>query len=175
MNLTALEDRDRAIDRLILEPLAAASQVPTGASLIDIGSGNGSPAIPLRIARPDLVAVRLVESRMRKGVFLREVIRQLQLERIVVENARYERLLTETDLHAGHDVLTLRGVAWNAETLQRLQRFIRSGGLICLFAGESDGRTRRTLSGLQPPLSWQRTEPLIDSLQSRLIMVRVDR
>lgn len=174
MNLTALEDPDKATDRLIVEPLAAASRVPFGASLIDIGSGNGSPAIPLRIARPDLGPVRLVESKMRKGVFLREAIRQLQLEGVVVENDRYEALLTRADLHEAHDVLTLRGVAWNTGVLGRLQRFVRSGGRICLFAGGRGEGPEADEVELRRPLVWEGAYPLIASLRSRLIMVRVD-
>ena len=175
MNLTALDDPDQAIDRLIVEPLAAAEHVPFGASVIDIGSGNGSPAIPLRIARPDLVSVRLVESRMRKGVFLREAIRELRLDRVVVENDRYEALLGNPALHDAHDALTLRGVAWDVAALFRLQRFVRPGGLICLFAsGRTDRRGEDEL-GLQSPLAWQASAPLGATLGSRLIMVRVDR
>ncbi|MXY23319.1 MAG: 16S rRNA (guanine(527)-N(7))-methyltransferase RsmG [Acidobacteria bacterium] len=175
MNLTALDGPDQAIDRLIVEPLAAARHIPLGASVIDIGSGNGSPAIPLRIARPDLVAVRLVESRMRRGVFLREVIRELRLDRVVVENDRYEALLEDPALHDAHDALTLRGVAWDVAVLSRLQRFLRPGGLICLFAsGRADGQGVDDL-GLQPPLVWHASAPLGATLGSRLIMVRVDR
>ena len=174
MNLTALEDPDRAIDRLIVEPLAAATHVPPGASLIDIGSGNGSPAIPLRIARPDLAAMRLVESRMRKGVFLREAIRQLQLNRVVVENHRYEALLSRADVCGAHDILTLRGVAWDAEVLQRLRYFVRPGGRLCLFAGDGGEDPEGIQPPLHAPLAREGTYPLIASLRSRLIMVRVD-
>ena len=175
MNLTALDDRDQAIDRLIVEPLAAAKHVPFGVSVIDIGSGNGSPAIPLRIARPDLGSVRLVESRMRKGVFLREVIRELRLDRVVVETDRYEALLENPALHDAHDALTLRGVAWDVAVLSRLQRFLRPGGLICLFAGERADRNGEEDLELQSPLVWQASAPLGAALGSRLIMVRVDR
>lgn len=175
MNLTALVDRDQAVDRLVVEPLAAAKHLPIGASVIDIGSGNGSPAIPLRIARPDLAAVRLVESKLRKGVFLREAIRQLQLARVVVENDRYETLLGNASLHGAHDVLTLRGVAWDAGALLRLKRFLRPGGLLCLFAGgRAEGAGEDDLE-LRAPLVWQASYSLGDSLRSRLIMVRVDR
>ncbi len=175
MNLTALEEPDRAVDRLIVEPVAAARHVPPGASLIDIGSGNGSPAIPLRIARPDLATVRLVESKLRKGVFLREAIRQLQLDRVVVENDRYETLLNRADLCNAHDILTLRGVAWDAGVLQRLRHFVRPGGRIGLFTGGGGEAAEEIPPELDAPLAREGIYPLIASLRSRLIMVRVDR
>src|SRR5690606_27032724 len=55
INLTALnlESGDAAIDRLLIEPLLASRHVKSSdAAIIDIGSGGGSPAIPLAIAAP---------------------------------------------------------------------------------------------------------------------------
>ena len=46
----------------------------------DIGSGGGSPAIPLKLARPTL-PLPMVESKTRKAVFLREAVRALGLAR----------------------------------------------------------------------------------------------
>ena len=96
INLTALDDPDAAIDRLILEPLLAARHVPEGASVIDIGSGGGSPAIPLKLAAPR-IKLWMVESKTRKSAFLREAIRQLDLRECFVETRRYEELLVAAD------------------------------------------------------------------------------
>ena len=55
-NLTSLPVETlshEALDRIILEPIAAAADFPTiPLCWIDLGSGGGSPAIPLRIVRP---------------------------------------------------------------------------------------------------------------------------
>ena len=52
INLTALPLReltDQAVDRLLIEPLAAARYLPEGPLVwFDLGSGGGSPALPLR-------------------------------------------------------------------------------------------------------------------------------
>ncbi len=68
INLTALDDPDAAIDRLILEPLLAARHLPEGASVIDIGSGGGSPAIPLKLAAPR-IKLWMVESKHARARF----------------------------------------------------------------------------------------------------------
>jgi 16S rRNA (guanine527-N7)-methyltransferase len=78
INLTSLGDTDESVDRLIMEPLAAARFLPRGGRLIDIGSGGGSPAIPLAIALRTS-ALTMVESRGRKAAFLREAVRTLGL------------------------------------------------------------------------------------------------
>ena len=71
INLTALPldpPTDETFDRLLVEPLAASKQIPTHAPSVwfDLGSGGGSPAIPLKIARPAL-RLTMVESKERKA------------------------------------------------------------------------------------------------------------
>ena len=46
MNLTALDDKDAGLDRLIIEPLVAVSHVPREGRAIDIGSGGGLTGDP---------------------------------------------------------------------------------------------------------------------------------
>ncbi len=51
INLTALDDPDLAIDRLLIEPVVASRYLPQGPiTLMDVGSGGGSPALPLTLA-----------------------------------------------------------------------------------------------------------------------------
>jgi 16S rRNA (guanine527-N7)-methyltransferase len=82
INLTSLTNIDEAIDRLLLEPVAAARELAHSPSIIDLGSGGGSPAIPLALAlsAPRLV---MVESRSRKAAFLREAVRELGMNAVV--------------------------------------------------------------------------------------------
>lgn len=133
MNLTALNDRERGIDRLVIEPLLAARRIPSASrSLIDIGSGSGSPAIPIRIARPELF-LRMVEAKGRKAAFLREAVRRLDLDGTVVEGCRYEKLRERSALRGAHDILTVRGVRLEERAAGRLQEFVRPGGMVLIF------------------------------------------
>lgn len=170
INLTALplkDSPDEAIDRLLIEPLVAATHLPKpDARIIDIGSGGGSPAIPLRIAAP-ATSLLMVESKTRKSVFLREVVRTLGLSRAEVATARFEELLTRPELHEAHDVLTLRAVRVETRVLQGLQAFVASGGQVFLFRGI--GRTGTTES-VAPPLAWAATYPLVESV-TRLVVL----
>ena len=169
MNLTALDDRDTGLDRLIVEPLVAVRHLPTRkATVVDIGSGGGSPAIPLKLAAPD-VSLLMVEAKTRKAAFLREVVRRLELDWTSVETGRYEALLTRPELHEAHDVLTLRAVRVEARVLRGLQAFIKPGGELLLFRG---GGGADVPAELQPPLVWRATYPLVESLRSRLVVLR---
>jgi 16S rRNA (guanine527-N7)-methyltransferase len=167
INLTALDDPDAAIDRLILEPLLAARHVPAGASVIDIGSGGGSPAIPLKLAVPR-IKLWMVESKTRKSAFLREAIRQLDLRESFVETKRYEELLTLPTLHESMDVVTIRAVRVEAATLLGLQAFLRPGGELFLFRSSGDG----AVDYIPPPMKLEGEETLVESLRSRLVRIQ---
>ena len=167
MNLTALDDKDAGLDRLIIEPLVAVSHVPREGRAIDIGSGGGSPAIPLKLAVPEL-SLLMVESKTRKAAFLREACRQLEIEDVVVETGRYEALLSRPELHEVHDLLTLRAVRIEAWVLRGLQAFVKPGGVVALFRG---GGWNDVPVNLEPPLAWRATYPLVSTLGSRLAMI----
>jgi 16S rRNA (guanine527-N7)-methyltransferase len=161
---------DEAIDRLLIEPVVAAGHLPPhAATAIDIGSGGGSPAIPLALASPRL-HMRMVESKTRKAVFLREALRALNLGRAEVETSRYEQLLARPELHETLDLLTIRAVRVEPRALMTLQAFVKPGGLLLLFRGP----TADLSDALTPPLSWVATFPLVESLRSRLVVLRKD-
>jgi 16S rRNA (guanine527-N7)-methyltransferase len=175
INLTSFQlgpgGEDQAVDRLLIEPVIAARHLPPGTNrAIDIGSGGGSPAIPLTLASPRL-HLRMVESKTRKAVFLREALRDLGLGRAEVETSRYEELLARPELHEGLDVLTIRAVRVESRTLMSLQAFVRPGGQLFLFRGPAGADVAGALT---PPLSWQATYPLVETLRSRLVVLRKD-
>ena len=82
---------DETFDRLLVEPLCASKQIPMESASVwfDLGSGGGSPAIPLKMARPSL-RLTMIESKERKAAFLREAMRMLGLMDAHVMNARFE-------------------------------------------------------------------------------------
>jgi 16S rRNA (guanine527-N7)-methyltransferase len=174
INLTAfqlVEPSDEAIDRLLVEPVIAAAHIPDAARrMIDIGSGSGSPAIPLLLAAPRLSGT-MVESKTRKAVFLLESLRHLEVSQWTVETARFEQLLTRSDLHEGFDGLTIRAVRMEKPVLLTLQAFVRPGGALYLFQAT---QRRVTLDHSAFPLVEDRTVPLVESLSSSLTIVRKD-
>ena len=140
INLAGMELADAApatLDRLLIEPLAAARHVPVGdLRMIDIGSGGGSPAIPLALAVPGM-RLLMVESRSRKSVFLREAVRAVELKEAEVETARYQALLGHSELSQAHDLMTLRAVRAEASVIAELQTFVKPLGLIFVFGSET--------------------------------------
>jgi 16S rRNA (guanine527-N7)-methyltransferase len=170
INLTSLEDPDEAIDRLLLEPVVAARHLsPAIVDLVDIGSGGGSPAIPLALALGPQARLMMVEVKARKSAFLREAVRQLSLIGSSVETSRYEELLARPELHEKFDALSMRAVRVEPKVLMTLQAFIKPGGSFLLFRGPTGPDAP---PGVFHPLEWQSTVPLVEALQSRLSILR---
>lgn len=174
INLTAFQladPSDEAIDRLLVEPVLAAGQIaPSVRRVIDIGSGSGSPAIPLLLAIPALTGT-MVESKTRKAVFLIEALRHLEVTNWTVETARFEQLLTRPDLHEAFDALTIRALRIEKSTLLTLQAFVRPGGELHLFQA---GQRVLKLDPSAFPLIPDRNIPLVESLGSTLTVLRKD-
>ena len=140
INLTALpleKPPDRTFSRLFIEPLQAAPYVAEGPPLewFDLGSGGGSPAIPLKVARPD-ARLTMVESRSRKAAFLREVSSLLSLTDTRVLAIRIEALLDHAQ--PGHvDLITARAVRVEGGLVRTAATLLRPHGRLLLFGSRS--------------------------------------
>lgn len=170
INLTGFNLADpspEALDKLLIEPLMAARHVSAEATeMIDIGSGGGSPAIPMLLAFPRLRA-RLVEAKTRKSVFLREALRALEMTRSEVITARYEELLARPDLHEAHDLLTIRAVRIEPRVLMNLQAFVKPAGEVFLFRSGSASPA----GTFTPLLALRGIHALLDPQSSNLMVL----
>jgi 16S rRNA (guanine527-N7)-methyltransferase len=137
LNLTALAvdpPSVAAIDRLIIEPLIVSAVVRLiDRKAVDVGSGNGSPALPMAISSPRLSYV-LVESKTRKSAFLREAIRELGLC-ATVETARFEDYWPHAALGT-IDVVTLRAVRTDVGLLEGVAELLSPDGRLIRFMSE---------------------------------------
>ena len=136
INLTSLpleEPTDETFDRLLIEPLAAAGKVENNSTLwLDLGSGGGSPAIPLKIAKPSL-KLAMVESKERKAAFLREAIRALHLGETVVENSRFEDVAVDVRYAGLARMVTVRAVKTDSTLFDASRALLGDGGRLLMF------------------------------------------
>ena len=92
LNLTAIREPLEILHRHFCESMFAAVAVPLyKCRLADIGAGAGFPGVPLKILRPE-IDLFLVDSNIKKGTFLAEVVRELGLSDSRVLISRYEEL-----------------------------------------------------------------------------------
>ena len=140
INLTALPldgAPDATIDRLFVEPVVAAALFPSSAlTWFDVGSGGGSPAVPMKVLHPE-THLTMVESKSRKAAFLREVIRALGLSGAAVAESRFESLVSFTK--AGTDVVSVRGVRPDERLIALCRATLKSRGRLLLFQSTAVG------------------------------------
>jgi 16S rRNA (guanine527-N7)-methyltransferase len=125
----------RIWDRHLLNCAAMAPLLPTGARIVDVGSGAGLPGVALALRRPDLY-VDLVESLRRRTDFLNEVVDKLGLSaqvRVVrgrVEDPEVVKLVGDVGWVTARAVAPLdRLVGWCLPLL-------RPGGSLLALKGE---------------------------------------
>jgi 16S rRNA (guanine527-N7)-methyltransferase len=91
--LTALPPGERReellLDAAALLPFLA--MLPPGARVVDLGTGMGSPAVVLALARPDLEVLG-VDASLKKLAFLRQVAMEVPIPNLKVVHGRLEDL-----------------------------------------------------------------------------------
>jgi len=91
INLTSVLAIDEIAIKHFLDSLVLAEQISSAASLLDIGSGAGIPAIPVKIFKPSLNVVS-VDAVEKKILFQRHAARLLNLEGFEAIHVRVENL-----------------------------------------------------------------------------------
>jgi 16S rRNA (guanine527-N7)-methyltransferase len=143
LHLTTVVEPAEFLERHLGEAFEGAALLPEDVTglLIDVGSGNGFPALPLAAARPGLAAV-LVEASNRKADFLRSALRAAGLERVRVVERQVQRAADLADLGPAR-LLTLRAVGGWSRLLPKLAAVLGPDGEAFLWAGDEVERVRR--------------------------------
>jgi 16S rRNA (guanine527-N7)-methyltransferase len=111
--------------RLLVGAVLPAAGLPAPGSLVDVGSGNGSPGLVLALLRDDL-EVTLLEPRARRWAFLREAARAAS------RPVRVLRLRHDAYPGPPARTVTLRGLA---VPLVELSALVAPGGKVLVFGG----------------------------------------
>jgi 16S rRNA (guanine527-N7)-methyltransferase len=138
-------ETERLWDRHLLNCGFTAELVPDRGKLVDIGSGAGLPGIVLALLKPSLSIV-LVESMLRRCVFLEECAGGLALENVEVVRGRAEDLAGSIRA----DVVTARAVAPLERLVGWAAGLLRPGGEILAIKGQS---AEEELAAARPVLS----------------------
>ena len=142
-NLTAARDPEAAVAKHAVEPLAAwrlvreAVEIAEG-PLIDVGSGNGAPGLPIALAEEPRAAT-LLDSRKRAAEFLQGLPALLDAPQISVVEERAEEAARGA-LRERFAVGVTRAAAKPEIVLELLVPFLREGGIGVAFAGEDADR-----------------------------------
>jgi len=115
INLTSLRGVD-LVRRLVVEPGWIGTKLQMSGNLMDVGSGNGCPAVPLYLLC-GLNRVDLVEVRTRRAAFLRHIAKQLGADGMVIHKLRLEDM---KELSVAVEWVTFQGVDPTPKFLEAL-------------------------------------------------------
>ena len=125
INLTAIITDEEIAVKHIIDALVLAGCVRDGDRVLDMGSGAGVPAIPLKIVKPS-VRVTSVDAVGKKILFQRHVARLLGFKGFEAIHGRVENL---SCIHAhGFDLIVSRAFS-------RLEHFVGLGAPLLAEAG----------------------------------------
>lgn len=124
-----------SLKSFFLEALEAFKLYPPGEGYhLDIGSGAGFPALPLRILNPRMRLI-LIESRMKRAAFLEEVCRELGLASTMVVNRRIEDCAPLLDSYEPLDCISWKAIKLSESALSMLDRHCTNSTRFWMFHG----------------------------------------
>ncbi len=148
-NLISTKPVDNLLTDLIRQSVVPLTlmDVPQHAKMLDIGSGAGLPALPLKFARGDL-QVTMLEPRRKKYLFLKRVIEDLGLKGVVAIRSRLEDACQNPAWQGSFDLITTRGTGSAADLFPLLEPLVRPGGMCWFYKGLTAHREQIELAAM---------------------------
>ncbi len=132
--------------------------------VVDIGSGAGFPAIPIKLWAEE-ISLTMIEANHKKAAFLREVIRSLALENVQVISDRAEIVAAKSDFPRA-DVVTFRAVEHFDDILKTAFTLLAPGGRLGLLIGSGQWKGAEA----SPDMIWD--DPIAVPLaESRVVRI----
>lgn len=134
MNLTAITDFDEVVVKHFLDSLLIVKEIDMNqvSTMIDVGTGAGFPAIPIKIMFPHIKIV-LLDSLQKRLNFLEQVIASLKLTDVKTVHGRAEDIARKKEYREQSDLCVSRAVA-NLSTLSEYCiPFVKTGGMFVSY------------------------------------------
>ena len=141
INLTAVRDRDEALQKHIADSLSCdfMEEYQKALSVIDIGTGAGFPGVPLAITSPDKNFV-LVDSLNKRLKIIDELVDEIGITNIKTVHGRAEDIGRSVEYREKFDVCVSRAVASLDILSEWCIPFVKVGGYFISYKGENVSR-----------------------------------
>jgi 16S rRNA (guanine527-N7)-methyltransferase len=126
------DEETRFISHIIDSLTGLCFNWPDNNCYLDLGSGGGFPALPLKICNPDW-SVTLVESTTKKASFLYSAAKFLQLDSVIIQNSFLEP--KSLWLEPVYDLVTSRGFSSLKKSFPLAALALKKGGLYLAYKG----------------------------------------
>ena len=148
MNLTGLSGAEM-VRRLVVEPVWIGLQLGLSGVLVDVGSGNGSPAIPLAVVSR-FANAHLVEARTKRAAFLRHVSSLLKLPGLTVHRGRFEEIAPALEKA---DWVTLQAMALTDQIIDSMSLISCTTTTVVWITSGAPRTTLRSFRTFEVPLT----------------------
>lgn len=128
-NLTAITDKADVWEKHFADSILGAVAIPQNATLCDVGSGAGFPALPLKIARPD-IKVTLVDSLAKRINFVTMLCEKIGVQGQFIHARAEDFAKTHSEKF---DVATARAVAPLPILLEYVAQIVKVGGIVLAY------------------------------------------
>lgn len=175
-NLTAVTDPDEVTVKHFADSLVllGKTQLPAGASLLDVGTGAGFPGLALKLARPDL-SVTVLDGTRKKLGFIRAVLEETGLAGETL-HLRAEEAGKLPKYREKFDFVTARAVADMAVLVEYCLPFVRAGGLFLAMKSAAAEEEIQNAAGAVRLLGGKTEQnllfDLVENTPRRIVFVR---
>ena len=137
INLTAITDEKEFAIKHVMDSLTLWDEEKFAGvkKILDVGTGAGFPAIPLKIFKPN-VEIFLLDSLSKRVEFLKKVVAELNLEKVTCIHGRAEDLARENNFRESFDLVTARAVARLNIISEYCLPFVKIGGTFAALKGK---------------------------------------
>ena len=138
MNLTTITEPHEFAVKHIIDSLSAWDEkIFHGVEkILDVGTGAGFPAVPLKIFRPQ-IKFCLIDSLNKRVEFLKRVVAELELDGVEIFHGRAEELARQKIFREQFDVVTSRAVARMNILAEYCLPFVKVGGVFVAMKGKN--------------------------------------
>lgn len=175
-NLTAVTDPDEVTVKHFADSLVllGKTELPAGASLLDVGTGAGFPGLALKLARPDLQVAFLDGTRKKLG-FISSVLEETGLAGETL-HLRAEEAGKQPKYREKFDFVTARAVADMAVLVEYCLPFVRAGGLFLAMKSAAAEEEVQSAAGAVRLLGGKTEQnllfDLVENTPRRIVFVR---
>ena len=138
-NLTAITDQKEVYIKHFIDSILVVDKFITfnSVNMIDVGSGGGFTALPVKIIKED-VNLTLLEATGKKCEFLKAVVKELDLKNVTVINDRAETLAKNNNFREKYSICTARAVARLNSLCEYCMPFVEVGGNFIAYKGDAE-------------------------------------
>ena len=138
INLTAITDPEEIREKHFADSLAvclckeAEEKMQQGAKVLDLGTGGGFPALPIKIVYPD-TEMTMLDATRKKLTVLNEMTEVLGLKNAATIWGRAEELAHQPEYRAYFDMVVSRAAMYLPALIECAVPFLKEGGMLIAY------------------------------------------